>query len=92
VWSDALESTIATVGILGGGCVAFAFIFFEMRVIAHTSALTTTVLGHFKESVVILLSVIIYQDAFSVINVTGIFFAVVGTIGYVFLKHRHAHN
>jgi drug/metabolite transporter (DMT)-like permease len=95
VESDGTFMGVLLLGGLFGGIVAFSLIFIEIRIIAFTSALTTTILGHVKESLVIVLSILMYSEHLSALNVLGLAFAVVGTAGYVYLKastHAHAHT
>jgi len=88
VWHTAGDAGVAWLGLLGGGLAAFLLLFVEIGVIARTSALTITVIGHAKETLVILLSVAVYGDKLSALNVCGILLATAGMVLYSWAKLR----
>ena len=88
VWTDSTQLGVLLAAVAGGGAVAFLLIFAEVQVVSRTSALTTTVIGHAKESVVIVLSILIYGDTLTWLNCFGVMLAFVGTGLYSYTKHR----
>ncbi|CAI2171429.1 14822_t:CDS:2 [Funneliformis geosporum] len=71
---------------LMGGLLAFCMTIAEFALIKNTSTVTLSVAGISKEVVVITLSVLIYHDELTPINLLGLFISITGIIGYNYYK------
>merc|ERR550537_1068978 len=75
---------------LVGGVVAFALIVVEVKVVQKTSALSLSVAGNMKDVTQILLSVAIFGEHISALNIAGLCCAVTGISIYARSKVRAA--
>lgn len=73
-----------------GGVVAFALIVVEVKVVSKTSALSLSVAGNMKDVTQICLSVAIFHEQITPLNIVGLCCAVVGISIYAHSKVRHA--
>lgn len=63
--------TLAILNVIGAGFFAFAMIFVELALIERTSSMTLGVVGYLKQIIQIIISVIIFNDSLTPLNVTG---------------------
>ncbi|CAG8594484.1 13816_t:CDS:2 [Funneliformis mosseae] len=77
---------------LMGGLLAFGMTIAEFALIKNTSTVTLSVAGISKEVVVITLSVLIYHDELTPINLLGLFVSITGIIGYNYYKINKPSN
>ena len=68
--------------IVGGGIIAFLLIFAEVKLVKISSSLTMGMFGNLKEVVTITLSIMIFGDRVTFLNVTGLMIAVLGATWY----------
>ncbi|CAG8647463.1 5125_t:CDS:2 [Dentiscutata erythropus] len=81
------ETIIQTFGLmLLGGILAFCMTISEFALIKNTSTVTLSVAGISKEVVVIMLSVLIYQDKLTPLNILGLVVSIVGIAGYNYYR------
>ncbi|RIA92617.1 triose-phosphate transporter family-domain-containing protein [Glomus cerebriforme] len=71
-----------------GGFLAFCMTIAEFALIKNTSTVTLSVAGISKEVVVISLSVLIYHDVLTPINLLGLVISISGIAGYNYYKIR----
>jgi len=74
--------TEAVVIILTGGGIAFLLILVEIKLVKYASSLTLGMFGSLKEIVQILLSVMVFHDDLSALNVVGLLTALLGAVLY----------
>ncbi|CAG8561398.1 5636_t:CDS:2 [Cetraspora pellucida] len=81
------ETFLKTLGLmLIGGILAFCMTMSEFALIKNTSTVTLSVAGISKEVVVIMLSVLIYQDILTPLNILGLVVSIAGIAGYNYYK------
>ncbi|CAG8491148.1 8191_t:CDS:2 [Scutellospora calospora] len=81
------ETIIQTFGLmLAGGILAFCMTISEFALIKNTSTVTLSVAGISKEVVIIVLSVLIYQDQLTPLNILGLAVSIAGIAGYNYYK------
>ncbi|GES89184.1 TPT-domain-containing protein [Rhizophagus clarus] len=71
-----------------GGFLAFCMTIAEFALIKNTSTVTLSVAGISKEILVISLSVLIYHDVLTPINLLGLVISIAGIVGYNYYKIR----
>ncbi|RGB42127.1 triose-phosphate transporter family-domain-containing protein [Rhizophagus diaphanus] len=71
-----------------GGFLAFCMTIAEFALIKNTSTVTLSVAGISKEILVISLSVLIYHDVLTPINLLGLVISIFGIAGYNYYKIR----
>ncbi|KAF9431777.1 Triose-phosphate Transporter [Entomortierella beljakovae] len=77
----------------GGGFLAFAMTVAEFKLIKNTGTVTLSVAGISKEIVIITLSIIIFGDRLTPINVLGLLVSIGGIIAYNYDKvKKMQHN
>ncbi|CAG8517963.1 12254_t:CDS:2 [Gigaspora margarita] len=82
-----LETITQTFGLMIiGGILAFCMTISEFALIKNTSTVTLSVAGISKEVVVIMLSVLIYQDQLTPLNILGLVVSIIGIAGYNYYK------
>lgn len=73
---------------VGGGVLAFSLVMTELQLVAMTSALTLSVIGHAKDAIVIFLSFMVFHDELSALNWSGVALTVAATTAYSIIKAR----
>ncbi|KAI8914302.1 TPT-domain-containing protein [Gorgonomyces haynaldii] len=85
-----IEMSKNTLGLLsiisGGGVLAFIMIVFEYALISHTSVVTLSVAGIFKEIVTLVTGHFVFQDNFTTNTLVGLVCSLVGIIMYNYVK------
>lgn len=81
---------LSILNVAGSGIFAFAMIYVELAVLQRTSSLSLGVLGYLKQVVQIILSVIIFHDVLSPLNIVGVCITFVGMAAYSRLKRFSA--
>ncbi|KAL7752678.1 hypothetical protein RI367_001680 [Sorochytrium milnesiophthora] len=82
--SSAAANTVAL--LLGGAVLAFSMITVEFQCISMTSGLTISVAAIFKEVITIVVSVLIFGDVLTAINVVGLAISLCGIAMYNYWK------
>ncbi|CAG8471463.1 15889_t:CDS:2 [Acaulospora morrowiae] len=87
------ETSISTFALMmSGGLLAFFMTLSEFALIKNTSTVTLSVAGISKEIVMITLSVLIYHDKLTSLNVLGLFVSISGIAGYNYYKVMKSNN
>lgn len=77
------------VAVVVGGLLAFTMVVVEYTLISHTSVLTLSVAGIFKELVTITTSLIIFHDKLNPIMIVGLCISLVGIVMYNQIRVHH---
>ncbi|TPX39653.1 hypothetical protein SeLEV6574_g07071 [Synchytrium endobioticum] len=81
------ESGMAILGIISvGGIIAFGLTMVEYLLISTTSVLTFSVAGIVKEIITISVSMTVFGDRFTFMNVVGLVTSILGIMGYNMLR------
>jgi len=78
---------LAIVNVCGSGLFAFAMIYVELAVLNRTSSLSLVIIGHTKHVAQIIVSVIIFHEVLSPLNVFGVVVTFFGMALYARTKH-----
>lgn len=85
---SSMDTGIFSSILVGGGIMAFILVYAELQLVAVTSALTLSVIGHAKDVVVVLLSLAVFHDNLSSLNSLGVTLTIVSTTAYSIIKVR----
>ncbi|CAO3690292.1 unnamed protein product [Umbelopsis ramanniana] len=84
---DSAFHVVESFGLMAiGGLLAFAMTLAEFHLIKSTNTITLSVAGISKEVVIITLSVLIYGDVLTPINLLGLAVSIIGIIAYNYYK------
>lgn len=78
---------LAIINVVGSGLFAYSMIYVELAVLHRTSSLSLGVIGYLKQIFQIVLSVLIFHDVLSVVNVLGVITTFFGMIYYSSIKN-----
>jgi solute carrier family 35 protein C2 len=71
---------LAILNTLGAGIFAFAMIFVELALLHRTSSMTLSVIGYVKQILQIIISVLIFNNQLTPLNIAGMFVTFIGII------------
>jgi len=80
---------LAVANVFGSGLFAFGMIYVELALLQRTSSLSLGAIGYLKQVIQIVLSVIIFDDALSPLNVAGIVVTMLAFGVYVWMQGRN---
>ena len=83
---------LAVLNLCGSGVFAFAMIYVELAVLNRTSSLSLVIISYFKQCTQIILSVIVFHEVLSPLNVGGVVVTFVGMFTYAYVKHQASMN
>ncbi|CAM0137932.1 unnamed protein product [Umbelopsis sp. WA50703] len=84
---DSIFHIMESFGLMSiGGLLAFAMTLAEFHLIKSTNTITLSVAGISKEVVIITLSVLIYGDVLTPVNLLGLAVSIIGIIAYNYYK------
>ncbi|KAG2176138.1 hypothetical protein INT43_005371 [Umbelopsis isabellina] len=84
---DSIAHVMESFGLMSiGGLLAFAMTLAEFHLIKSTNTITLSVAGISKEVVIITLSVLIYGDVLTPVNLLGLAVSIIGIIAYNYYK------
>jgi drug/metabolite transporter (DMT)-like permease len=90
IYSRLVQSTdfFLLPAVFGGGCLAFAMVLFEFQLVSHTSVLTLSIAGIFKEVITIGASMAIFGDKLESRSIVGLIISLSG----IFMFHQMRRN
>jgi solute carrier family 35, member C2 len=83
--------SMLSLAVLCGGFLSFGMVLIELALVSHTSVLTLSVSGIFKELVTISTSMFIFNDKLNPMTVVGLVISLVGIIAYNQIRRSAAH-
>jgi len=86
-YSDPGLFILALLNVCGSGVFAFSMIYVELAVLNRTSSLSLVVIGYFKQMAQIIVSVIVFHEVLSPLNVAGVVITFLGMGLYARVKH-----
>ena len=78
---------LAILNVCGSGIFAFAMIYVELAVLNRTSSLTLVIISYLKQMAQIIVSVIVFHEHLSVLNIVGVIITFIGMGFYAKVKH-----
>ncbi|KAF9426320.1 Triose-phosphate Transporter [Podila epigama] len=87
-FSTLQDGMVTLLLVSGGGLLAFAMTVAEFKLIKNTGTVTLSVAGISKEIVIISLSMLIFGDRLTFVNLLGLFVSIAGIMAYNYYKIR----
>ncbi|KAI9188476.1 triose-phosphate transporter family-domain-containing protein, partial [Polychytrium aggregatum] len=82
-FATALQTSLI---LIMGGVLAFVMVMFEFYLISHTSVVTFSIAGVFKEIITIIAGMVVFHDRLNAVNVIGLVISLLGIGMYNYVK------
>ena len=90
-WNNGSSTAMMCVGLIcGSAFAAMALLLFEYRIVHYTTSLTLSIAGIGKETLTLLLSVLIFGEWFTIRQIVCILLSMVGIVLYALLRRKTA--
>lgn len=89
VLSDTATLQVFMVSCFGGGIFAMLLILAEIQLVKITSSITLNIIGHAKDAVVVLFSVLVVGEHLTLLNGSGVFITIIAGFLYTLGKKKN---